>query len=133
MVARTSGQRLRRARVREGLRLLYRSLRTFRRAKADLDAAISHLDLCFAHLELERSREAKRHGERALELAEGHGDSDTVKNSLYLLGQTAILEGEPKRAQQYFSELERRFYPDRAGLANVLMSLDLRQVVNLRA
>ena len=133
IVAGTSGQGLRRARVREGLRLLYRSLRTFRQAQADLDAAISHLDVCFAHLELKRPRTAKRHGERALALAEAHGDSDTVKNCLYLLGQTAMLEGESARAQQYFGELERRFYPGRAGLANVLMSLDLRQVVNLRA
>jgi len=132
IVARAGGQGLRSARVREGLRLLYRSLRTFQRAKAGLDAAISHLDVCFAHLELKRPRTAKRHGERALALAEAHGDSDTVKNCLYLLGQTAMLEGESERAQQYFGELERRFYPGRAGLANVLMSLDLRQVVNLR-
>lgn len=133
IVAGTTGQGLRRARVREGLGLLYRSLRTFQRAKAYLDAAISHLDVCFAHLELERPRAAKRHGEKALALAEGHGDSDTIKNCLYLLGQTAMLEGESELAQQYFSELERRFYPGRSGLANVLMSLDLRQVVNLRA
>ncbi len=133
IVAGTSRQALRRARVRKGLRLLYRSLRTFQRAEAHLDAAISHLDLCFAHLELDRPQAAKRHGEKALALAEGHGDSETVKNCLYLLGQTAMLDGESERAQQHFSELERRFYPGRAGLANVLMSLDLRQVVNLRA
>ena len=133
IVAGTNGQGFRRARVREGLRLLYRSLRTFQRTKADLDAAISHLDVCFAHLELERPRAAKRHGERALELAERHGDSDTVKNCLYLLGQTAMLEGDSERARQFFGELGHRFYPDRAQLANVLMSLDLRQVVNLRA
>ena len=130
--ARTNGRRLREARVRKGLRLLYRSLRTFKRAGARLDIAISHLDVCFAHLELKRTRAAKRHGEKALELAEGHGDSDTVKNSLYLLGQAAMLEGESEKAQEYFSELERRFYPDRTGLANLLMSLDLRQIVNLR-
>ena len=44
-----------------------------------------------------------------------------------------MLEGDSERARQYFGELGRRFYPDRAQLANVLMSLDLRQVVNLRA
>ncbi len=131
--ARTNGRRLREARVRKGLRLLYRSLRTFKRAGARLDVAISHLDVCFAHLELKRTRAAKRHGEKALELAEGHGDSDTVKNSLYLLGQAAMLEAESEKAREYFSELERRFYPGRAGLANLLMSLDLRQIVNLRA
>ncbi len=133
VVARTSGHGLRRSRMREGLRLLYRSLRTFRRASADVDLAISHLDLCFAHLELKRPRSAKRHGKRALALAERHGDLDTVKNSLYLLGQTAMVEGNPERAQHYFHELERRFYPDRSRLANTLMSIDLRQIVNLRA
>lgn len=124
---------LRRSRVRESLRLLYRSLRTFRRAGAGLDLAISHLDLCFAHLELERPRSAKHHGQKALKLAERHADLDTIKNCLYLLGQAEMLEGDAEAAHGLFSDLERRFYPERTGLTDVLMSVDLRQVVNLRA
>ena len=125
--------RFRRARLREGLKLLYRSLRAFRQAKAELDVAFSHLDLCFAHLELGRTLTAKRHGERALLFGRCHEDSDIIKKSLYLLGQAAVADGDSEAARTNFDELERRFYPGQVGLAGVLMSLDLRQVVNLRA
>ena len=122
-----------RARFREGLKLLYRSLRTFRRERTEWDIALSHLDLCFAHLELRRTACAKRHAATALELAKRVDDLDLVKNCLYLLGQAAILEGDTEAARACFSDLERRFYPERTGLTDVLMSVDLRQVVNLRA
>ena len=134
LVVRAAGAgRLGRARQREGLRLIYRSLRTFRREKAEGDVALSHLDLCFAHLELNRPLSAKRHGERALNLAERLGDLDMVKNCLYLLGQAAMLEGDTEAARPFFNDLEQRFYPEQTGLTAVLISLDLRQVVNLRA
>ena len=124
---------LRRGRMREGLRLIYRSIRTFRREGAFQYSMLPHLDLCFAHLELQRPAAAKRHGRRALALARQYDDSGTIKNSLYLLGHVALLEGETETARHHFVELERRFYPDQSGLTDVLMSLDLRQVVNLRA
>lgn len=124
---------LHRARLREGLRLAYRSLRTFRREGAAPLLVWPHLDLCFAYLQMERPRPAKRHGLRALELAERFHGQDVVKNCLYLLGQTAVLEGDPEAARQFFRSLEQRFYPGQTGLAEVLMAVDLRQVVNLRA
>lgn len=124
---------LRRGRMREGLRLIYRSIRTFRREGAVQYSMLPHLDLCFAHLELQRPAAAKRHGQRALALAKQYDDSATIKNSLYLLGHVALLEGETETARRHFVELERRYYPDQSGLTDVLMSLDLRQVVNLRA
>lgn len=124
---------LRRSRMREGLRLIYRSIRTFRREGAVQYSLLPHLDLCFAHLELRRPATARRHGERALALAKQYDDSATIKNSLYLLGHVALMEGDSETARQYFGELGGRFYPDQAGLTDLLMSLDLRQVVNLRA
>ena len=120
------------ARMREGLRLIYRSIRTFRREGAVQYSMLPHLDLCFAHLELRRPASASRHGMRALDLAKRYGDSATTKNSLYLLGHVALLEGDTETARERFAELGQRFYPDQAGLADVLMSVDLRQVVNLR-
>ncbi len=134
LVVQAAGTRVpRRARFREGLKLMYRSLRTFRRERAEWDIALSHLDLCYAHLELRRTACAKRHAATALELAKRVGDSDMVKNCLYLLGQAAVLESDTEAAREFFGDLERRFYPERAGLADVLISVDLRQVVNLRA
>jgi tetratricopeptide (TPR) repeat protein len=124
---------LRRGRMREGLRLIYRSIRMFRREGAVQYSMLPHLDLCFAHLELDRPATARRHGLRALTLAKQYDDPAAIKNSLYLLGHVALQEGDSKTARQYFRELGHRFYPDQAGLTDVLMSLDLRQVVNLRA
>ncbi|MCY3970661.1 MAG: hypothetical protein OXG74_12060 [Acidobacteria bacterium] len=123
---------LSRARMREGLRLIYQSIRTFRRESAVQYSMLPHLDLCFAHLELKRPASARRHGLRALELAKQYGDSATTRNSLYLLGHVALLEADTEAARQYFGELGQRFYPDQAGLTDLLMSVDLRQVVNLR-
>ena len=124
---------LRRARMRAGLRLVYRGIRTFRREGAVQYTMLPHLDLCLAHLELKRPDSARRHGQRALELAEQYEDVATIKNCLYLLGQVALLDGNADVAREYFSELELRFYPERTGLATMLMCLDLRQMVNLRA
>lgn len=129
----TAVKHLRGTRIREGLRLLYRSIRTFRHGGAIQYTMLPHQDLCFAHLELKRPMSARRHGMRALELAEEYGDLGVVKNCLYLLGQTAMQQCDAEAASAYFSELEQRFYPEQTGLAKVLMSLDLRQVVNLRA
>lgn len=128
----TRARGLSRARMREGLRLIYRSIRTFRREGAVQYSMLPHLDLCFAHLELKRPACARRHGLRALKLAKQYGDSATIKNSLYLLGHVALLEGETEAARKCFGELGQRFYPDQAGLTDLLMSVDLRQVVNLR-
>ena len=132
LVRAVRGRGLNRARMREGLRLIYRSIRTFRRERAVQYSMLPHLDLCFAHLELKRVASARRHGLRALDLAKRYADPATIKNSLYLLGHVELLEDDAEAARQYFGELGRRFYPDQAGLTDVLMSVDLRQVVNLR-
>ena len=124
---------MRRNRLREGLRLIYRSIRTFRREGTVQYSMLPHLDLCFAHLELKRPAYARRHGLRALELAMRYDDPATIKNSLYLLGHVALLEADTETARHYFGEVEQRFYPHQAGLVDLLMSVDLRQVVNLRA
>ncbi len=129
----TSTRRLRGARMREGLRLIYRSLRTFRREGAEHLTMLPHLDLCLAHLEMGRFASAKRHGQRALALADRQADAATMKNCLYLLGQVAVEAGDSDEARSMFGELEQRFYPERNDLPEVLMALDLRQVVNLRA
>ena len=127
------GNCLRPSRLREGLRLTYSSLRTLRREQAGPLLVWPHLDLCFAYLEMERLETASRHGRRALELAERYENRDAAKSCLYLLGQAAMLQGNAEAARQFFTELEKRFYPDQTGVSAVLMSLDLRQVVNLRA
>ncbi len=133
LTAAIGGNGLRRARMREALKLIYRSLRTFQREEALQYTVLPHLDLCFAHLELKRPASARRHGQRALALAKQYDDSAVTKNSLYLLGHVALFEGDTETARRYLSELGQRFYPSHAGLTDMLVALDLRQVVNLRA
>ncbi len=133
LAAAVRSKSLRRATMRAALKLIYRSLRTFRREQAIQYTVIPHLDLCFAHLELKRSASARRHGQRALELAKRYEHAAVIKNSLYLLGQIALLEGDTEAARRCFQELGQRFYPGHAGLTDMLVALDLRQVVNLRA
>ena len=58
---------------------------------------IAHVDLCYAHLELGRLRDAERHGRLGLALAEASGERDWVKNALYLLGEVAVLGGAAAR------------------------------------
>jgi tetratricopeptide (TPR) repeat protein len=53
----------------EGYRMLYESLRIQRRFEAERYQIPPRLDLCFAHLETGRYRQALRQGARALELA----------------------------------------------------------------
>ncbi len=120
-------------RYRSGLDLLYRCLRTARRRQWARLEMIARIDLCYGHLELGRFDTAERHGRRGLELAEKIGEIDWVKNALYLLGEVAVLAGADARAYAWFHELQRRFYPAQSHLPDLLLSIDIRKLVNLRA
>jgi hypothetical protein len=94
---------------------------------------IARIDLCYGHLELGRFETAERHGRRGLELAEKIGESDWIKNALYLLGEAAVLAGADGRAYAWFHELQRRYYPAQSHLPDLLLSVDIRKLINLRA
>ncbi len=116
-----------------GFSLLYESLRTLRRHRVRRGQAYPHLALCFAHLEVGRYHQARRHGEAALALAEEIGDPISIKNALYLLGQLASLRGDAADARARFTHLQRAYYPDVAHLPDFLLAVDIRPLVNLRA
>jgi Tfp pilus assembly protein PilF len=120
-------------RYREGYTLLYESLRLAQRFGSPLFEITPRLDLCFAHLETERYRHAERQGLAALALAERLGQTDGIKNALYLLGETANLTGDSEAAYDYFSRLQRDFYPDSGYLPEFLLAVDVRKLVNLHA
>ncbi|HXT20658.1 MAG TPA: hypothetical protein VN923_07915 [Thermoanaerobaculia bacterium] len=120
-------------RLREGLRSLYRVLREARRHRLTRLEMIARVDLCYAYLELDRLREAERCGRRGLALAEWVGEQTGIKNAMYLLGQVAVLQGEEERARDHFGALQRRFYPGQNHLADFLVSVDVRPLINLRA
>lgn len=119
-------------RYQEGLRLLYRSIWTLRRAPGGLHR-FPRLALCYAHLELGHLPRAERHGRAALAAADDQGDRETAKMALYLLGEIGKQNGDVALARAFFAMLQLRFYPDQPQLADVLLQVDARRMVNLKA
>jgi tetratricopeptide (TPR) repeat protein len=117
----------------EGFRMLVESLRLARRTGNEVYQILPRLDLAYAHLERSRYRDARRHAEAALRLAERHDERYAVRNALYLLGETANLDRDDHSAWQYFQRLHNEFYPEFKGLPQFLMAVDVRKLVNLHA
>jgi tetratricopeptide (TPR) repeat protein len=117
----------------EGYTLLYESLRLLRHFQAERYEISTRLDLCFAHLETGRYRHAWNQGRAALELAERMGETDSIKNALYLLGEVENLRGHLDKARTYFTRLQRDFFPDASYLPGFLLAVDVRKLVNLHA
>lgn len=120
-------------RYREGCSLLVRSLRMLRRFGARRYQISTRLDLCLAHLEMGRFRHACRHGLEALRLAEQMNEPDSIKNALYLLGEAAHLHGDVNVARDYFTRLQRSYFPEASYLPGFLLAVDVRKLVNLHA
>ncbi|NJL28303.1 MAG: tetratricopeptide repeat protein [Thermoanaerobaculia bacterium] len=118
---------------REGFRLAFRALRSLRRVGAHLYEAWPHLDLCYAYLEIGRLERARRHGQHALALAEKTGHRDLLKNALFLLGEVEQAEGRSDAAYGHFQRLQSEFYPESPRLANLMLVVDMRRMINLRA
>lgn len=119
--------------TREGLALLYRSLRSFRRLGARRERILPHLSLAYALLEVDRPRHALRHGTLALGLAEEAGEDDSVKHALFLIGEAAHQSGDPDAARRHYERLQERYFPGASYLPDVLLTVDVRKLVNLKA
>lgn len=120
-------------RIPEGLSLLYRSLRMLRHLGARREQIFPHLDLAYALLEAGRYDLASRHAERALVLSEDAGEEDSTRNALYLLGEATHQAGNAGAAAEHFERLCERFFPDSPHLPEVLLNVDVRSLVNLKA
>lgn len=118
---------------RDGLGQLYASLRALLRCGADGHAMKAQLDLAFALLETSHARPAGRHAARALALAERFADADAKKNALYLLGAAAVATGDRVGARRHFERLQQGFYPEADYLPELLLHVDVRELVNLKA
>lgn len=118
-----------------GMEYSFRALRRLRHLGSDhYEIEVwARLDLTYAYLELGRPQRARRHGLRALELAEASGDPDRIKNSLFLLGETERVAGNGEVAHQHFRHLQRRFFPQSPQIVDLMVAVEMRQVVNLRA
>jgi tetratricopeptide (TPR) repeat protein len=119
--------------LQQGVTHLYQVLRVALRRRSPRLELMARRDLAYAHLELGRSRSAARHVTRARQLAEEIGEPHEVKNALYLLGQVAVLAGDRAAAREHFIELQQRFYPAQPQLPDLLLGVDVRRLINLRA
>lgn len=117
----------------EGFRCLYESLRTLRTLGARIFERGPRLSLCFALLEIGRYSDACKHGLIALEIGESVGDSDVIKNALYLLGEAASLARDTTSARRHFGYLQERFFPNDRYLPDFLLAIDVRKLINLKA
>lgn len=115
---------------REGLGLLYRSLREQRHAGTTNPQI--HLDVAFALLEEGRHRQALRHAARGLAAAREEGLTEEVKKALYLLGEATVSLGDEDRARQHFDQLQ-DYFPEAPFLSDLLLTTDVRSLINLRA
>jgi tetratricopeptide (TPR) repeat protein len=125
--------RLMQGRHPEALELLHRSLRMLVRLRVVRPQAFTRLALCYAHLDLGRYRSALNHGMRALEIATSCDDPDSVKYALFLLGEVHNQLGNDDLAYEHFCRLQQRFYPNAPNVPSVLMALDVRSLINLKA
>lgn len=120
-------------RLRPGLTLLYRSLRQLRTMGQYRETILPHLSLCYALIETGRHRHAMRHGAQALALAEEAGEEDSIKHALFLLGEAAQQTGDPAMARELFERLQERYFPGASYLPDVLLTVDVRKLINLKA
>lgn len=113
--------------------LAFRSLRWLRRFGDERGCGWAHLDLCHAYVQIGRFRRACHHGSRALELAERVGEAGLLKNVLFMFGEAQQQSGNMDAAYELFSRMQESFYPEQPQLIELLLAVDLRQMVNLRA
>ena len=91
--------------------------------------AEAYIDLCYGYVELGQLEEARRWGTMGLELASEHRQ---IRNAHYLLGEAAYKAGDLEMADFHYAKLA-HFYPNFRHLKNLLMAVDLRAMVNLKA
>ena len=119
--------------LKAGFTQLYSSLRMLSRLDERSLRPRPRLSLAFGYLEIGRFDYAARQAATALEEAREAADETSVKNALYLLGQTYNLEGDEARARSYFCELQRTFYPDNGAIPDFLLAIDVRRIIHLKA
>lgn len=120
-------------RYREGFGLLFECMRTLIHFDAKRYQARPHLSLCYGYLEIGRHRHALRHGNRALDLADTFADDSSIKNAHFMLGETYSQLGQDEQARGYYRRLQEKYYPDAQHVPELLLAIDVRTLVNLKA
>jgi tetratricopeptide (TPR) repeat protein len=118
--------RLLEGQIDQGLTLIHQALPAL---DDDTGRAEACIDLCFAYLEKAQFDVARSYGEEGLKLA---AEERQVRNAHFLLGEVACKQEDTAAADFHFGALS-KFYPGFRHLKNLLMAVDLRSMVNLKA
>ena len=114
--------------ARRGIRFIRKALDIFEREGHETYHCETLLDLCNAYLEISDLELARQAGRRCLALAD---DPRLVRNCHYLLGEVAIRQGRTDEARRHFGVLA-AFYPGFVALPQLLLSFDIRNLINLK-
>ena len=117
----------------EGFGMIFSSLRTLRRLELPRFEALPRLSLAYGYVGIGRYRPALRHAFKALQLSETAEDAELTKQALYMLGEAAKIAGAYHSAYRFYNRLQTEFYPGDNSLAELLLTVDTRDLVNLRA
>ena len=108
-------------------------------AAASLEALrLAHLlpevyqDLCYGALQRGALDEATRFGEKALALAKEYEHATVERNTLMLLADAFLDEGNESEADGYLERLSAH-YPDFRGMKAFMHAFNVREVINLKA
>jgi tetratricopeptide (TPR) repeat protein len=112
--------------VPEGLELIHTALPLI---VSPSSLAEAYIDLCYGYIEMDKLEDARKWGEMGLDLA---SENRQVRNAHYLLGEAAYKSGNLEVAEFHFGKLA-KFYPNFRHLKHLLMAVDLRSMVNLKA
>jgi tetratricopeptide (TPR) repeat protein len=115
-----------------GVPLVHRALSVLDSLGARQAMDYPTLDLCFAHVKMNRLEEAESWGIRALGLGKEFGREDVVKNAHYLLAEAYSEMGRASEADEQHEALA-CYYPDFPALKHYLRQISLMDVINLRA
>ena len=119
--------------VREGFRLLFRSLRWLRPRQMRSLQVWAHLFTCAGYLELGRVRRAWVHGRKALAYAYETGEQEAIKISLFMMGEVERSGGDIEAAFGYFAKIQKKYFPTQEEIPALLSVVSMAKVVNLRA
>ncbi len=121
-------------RIASGLTLCESARNDMRELEASHYLAQTLQDLSYGYILGDELTAAREHGEEGLKLARVIDDRLIIKNSLFLLAEVSVREGDEFRARRFLGELT-RCYPEvgpSEEIVDLLLGVDLTRVVNLR-
>jgi len=118
--------------VEEGIALCQDAAATLEKLGCSQLLAEVYQDLCYGALQQGDFQLARQHGERALQLARRWRNDSVERNTLMLLADAAMDEGDETVANEYLERLAAH-YPDFAGMKAFMQAFNVREVINLKA